>query len=80
MTEFPEQMTRRILAELYPTPSPYQQTMEQAAQVVARFGEAIARATALLRLAPAEPCRLCGCWEGHHDGCPLRVPDAPAES
>ena len=71
MPETPDQMTRRILAELYPTPSPYRETPERAAQAFQRLGEAVAHATALLRSAPTEPCRLCGGWGGHHDGCAL---------
>lgn len=67
MTETPDQMIRRILAELYPTPSPYAKFTE----AVQKFGEAIGRLSIALRSAPAEPCRLCGCWGGHHDGCAL---------
>jgi len=57
MTESPEQMTRRILRDCYPRP----QTPTLTAALLA----------AALRLTPTEPCRLCGGWGGHHDGCPL---------
>lgn len=67
MTETPDQMTRRILAELYPTPGPY----AGLAEAVQKAAHALYKMTAALRLTPAEPCRLCGCWGGHHDGCAL---------
>lgn len=71
MTESPEQMTRRILAELYPPPSPLSEAMRQLGEAMQKAGRALYEMTAALRLTPTEPCRLCGCWGGHHDGCPL---------
>lgn len=67
MPETPDQMTRRVLRELYPTPNPYAGLVE----VAQKAAHALGRLTALLRLAPTEPCRLCGGWGGHEDGCAL---------
>lgn len=62
---------RNLLAELYPRPNPW----ERFAQAANDFGRALGRLSTeglqVIRFTPAEPCRMCGAWHGHHEGCPM---------
>ena len=73
MTESPEQMTRRILRDRYPRP---QTPTLTAALMIAAAPHFAPLERVLYAQPPAAPvrrtpCRLCGCWGGHHDGCKM---------
>ncbi|EYB69074.1 hypothetical protein DEIPH_ctg011orf0041 [Deinococcus phoenicis] len=70
--ETPDQMTRRVLAELYPRPPhPLTQAFRDMERAIAPFAALLGDLMRGFEFAPTEPCRLCGCGGGHHEGCPL---------